>query len=75
MVVVVEVIEDDTVTSEVVGDHTVVEVISTTDTPKDVTSVVDVVEVVREGGAVTNVLWGYGMPSNPTVGMIWIDVS
>jgi hypothetical protein len=74
-VIVVEEIEDDFVVGSTTNSATVTEVIGTNDSVVDITKSVEVVEVVRPGGTVTNVLWGYGFPNNPTEGMIWIDVS
>jgi hypothetical protein len=34
-----------------------------------------VVEVVRDGGSLNNVQWGYGLPSDAPVGTIYVDVS
>lgn len=74
-VVVVEVIEDGTTFIESVGGAQVTEVINTVEAPTETTGSVAVTEVVREGGTIVNVGWGYGLPSNPYVGQIWIDVS
>lgn len=74
-VIVVEHIDDEQIVDSIVTSVSVAESIHTTDTVSEVTNSVKVVEVVRPGGTVANVLWGYGLPSNPTVGMIFIDVS
>jgi hypothetical protein len=74
-VIVVEELEDDVVVNSSVIGATVTETVNATDTVTEVTNSVKVVETIRPGGAVTNVLWGYGFPDNPTEGMIWIDVS
>jgi hypothetical protein len=74
-VTVIEFIDDADVLTDVSGNAAVVEVNVTPDSVNDVISSIEVVDVLRDGGSATNVLWGYGLPASAPEGTIWIDVS
>lgn len=74
MAVVVEVIRPELLSESEAGLTRVVEVVRGASSPIETIAAQATVEVVRPGGTVTNVQWGYGFPENPHEGQVWISV-